>query len=136
MSPRVPVVPDAGDRQRTAGVGRRAHRCAVVRTRAGIPQALAGVTGAQPVEYLTVADVAAELSVNVSQVRTLIRIGSLPATRNRRGHWLIERQMLKRWISDTYAETRRFVLEHDPSGRWARQRMGSVDDACRPPTAR
>ena len=41
------------------------------------------MTVPQPVEYLTVAEVAAELNVNVDQVRTLIRIGSLPATRNR-----------------------------------------------------
>jgi hypothetical protein len=30
------------------------------------------VTGSQPVEYLTVADVEAELNVSVNQVRTLI----------------------------------------------------------------
>ena len=76
----------------------------------------------QSVEYLTVAHVATELNVNVSQVRTLIRIGSLPATGNRQGHRLIERLMRERWIQDLCADTRRFVLELDPSGRWVRVR--------------
>jgi prophage regulatory protein len=89
------------------------------------------VTEPRPVEYLTIADVAAELNVNVSQVRTLLRIGSLPATRNRRGHWLIERQMLERWVQDRYAETRRWVLEHDHDGyhgEWRDWPIGRVDD--------
>lgn len=62
--------------------------------------------------FLTIAEVAAELNISINQVRTLIRTGSLPAGRNQQGHRLIERRMLECWIEETYAESRRWVLEH------------------------
>jgi excisionase family DNA binding protein len=80
------------------------------------------------------AEVTEELNVSVNQMRALIRTGGLPATRNRQGHRLIERQMLERWIFDMYAETRGFLLEHDPSGRRGRRsgRSGSTMPVNRP----
>jgi hypothetical protein len=57
-----------------------------------------------------------------------------PRHANRQGHRLTERQMLERWIFERYAERRGFLLEHEPSGRWARGsgRSGSTMPVDRP----
>jgi hypothetical protein len=65
-----------GDCQRPAGVGGRLDRRRVVHARSGVPETAADVTAAQPLEYLTITDVAAELNVSVTQVRTLSRLAA------------------------------------------------------------
>ena len=63
------------------------------------------------IEFLTVDDVAAELSVGVEVVRALIREGDLPAL-TRSGKYCIERLMFEHWIRHQYEHTRRFLVTH------------------------
>ena len=63
--------------------------------------------------FLTIADVAEQLSVSVSQVRALIRSGDLPAIRiGGRGQWRVEATELEAFIQRKYTETREHVTSH------------------------
>ncbi|QAY74538.1 DNA-binding protein [Agromyces protaetiae] len=58
--------------------------------------------------FLTVADAAELLSVDVATVDGLIRSGELPAIRvGEAGPWRVERAQLELWIEDRYEATRR-----------------------------
>jgi excisionase family DNA binding protein len=60
--------------------------------------------------FLTVDDLAEELSVSRSQAYALVRHGGLPAMKiGGRGQWRIERARLEDWINATHDQTARFV---------------------------
>lgn len=57
--------------------------------------------------FLTLADVAEELSVSVAQARALVRSGELPAIQvGGRGVWRIEAVVLEEYIQRQYERTR------------------------------
>jgi excisionase family DNA binding protein len=61
--------------------------------------------------FLTVADAAELLAVDVATVDDLIRSGELPAIRvGTSGPWRVERAQLEVWIDDQYEQTRRRAL--------------------------
>lgn len=61
--------------------------------------------------FLTVADTAELLAVDVATVDELIRSGELPAIRvGSSGPWRVERAQLEVWIDDQYEQTRRRAL--------------------------
>ena len=61
--------------------------------------------------FLTIADAAEILAVDVATVDELIRSGELPAIRvGTSGPWRIERAQLEVWIEGQYEETRRYSL--------------------------
>ena len=61
--------------------------------------------------FLTVADAADLLAVDVATVDELIRSGELPAIRvGTSGPWRVERTQLELWIDDQYEATRRHSL--------------------------
>jgi excisionase family DNA binding protein len=61
--------------------------------------------------FLTVADAAEVLAVDVQSVDDLIRSGELPAIRvGRSGPWRVERAQLEAWIDEQYEQTRRHAL--------------------------
>jgi excisionase family DNA binding protein len=63
--------------------------------------------------FLTVADAAELLAVDVETVDELIRSGELPAIRvGTTGPWRIERTQLELWIDDQYEAARRHSLWH------------------------
>lgn len=63
--------------------------------------------------FLTLDDLAEELSVSRSQAYALVRHGGLPAMKiGGRGQWRIERARLEEWINATHEQTARFVQEH------------------------
>lgn len=69
--------------------------------------------------FLTLADVAEELSVSVAQARSLVRSGHLPAIQvGGRGIWRVEAVVLEEYIQKQYERTRSVVA-----------RDGAVDDA-------
>lgn len=92
--------------------------------------------------FLTVADAAEVLSVEVTAVDALIRSGELPAIRvGDAGPWRVERTQLELWIEDRYEDTRRraqwqegefaAIVDLSAAGETARVRaldLGSVDD--------
>jgi excisionase family DNA binding protein len=58
--------------------------------------------------FLTVADAAELLAVDVTTVDELIRSGELPAIRvGSSGPWRVERSQLEVWIEEQYEQTRR-----------------------------
>ena len=58
--------------------------------------------------FLTVADAAELLAVDVAIVDELIRSGELPAIRvGSSGPWRVERSQLEVWIEEQYEQTRR-----------------------------
>ena len=60
--------------------------------------------------FLTLADVAEELSISVAQARTLVRSGELPAIQvGGRGMWRVEAVVLEDYIQRQYAKTRSAV---------------------------
>jgi excisionase family DNA binding protein len=64
--------------------------------------------------FLTVADAAEVLSVEVSTVDALIRSGELPAIRvGDTGPWRVERTQLELWIEDRYEDARRRAQWHE-----------------------
>jgi excisionase family DNA binding protein len=67
-------------------------------------------------EFLTTRQLAEELSVSRTVVASLARQGTLPARRLSNGRLMFERGMFERWIQHQYADTRRWVLEHDHDG--------------------
>ena len=59
--------------------------------------------------FLTVADAAELLAVDVATVDELIRSGELPAIRvGNAGPWRVERSQLEVWIEEQYEQTRRY----------------------------
>ena len=63
--------------------------------------------------FLTVADAAELLAVDVATVDELIRSGELPALRvGSSGPWRIERTQLEVWIEEQYEQTRRHSAWH------------------------
>ncbi len=63
--------------------------------------------------FLTVADAAELLAVDVATVDELIRSGELPAIRiGSAGPWRVERTQLEVWIEEQYEQTRRHSLWH------------------------
>lgn len=70
-------------------------------------------SGDQIGRFLTVADAAEILAVDVATVDELIRSGELPAIRvGSAGPWRIERTQLEVWIDDQYEATRRYSAWH------------------------
>jgi len=60
--------------------------------------------------FLTLADVAEELAVSVTQVRSLVRSGELPAIQvGGRGVWRVEAVELESYIQRQYERTRAAV---------------------------
>jgi excisionase family DNA binding protein len=60
--------------------------------------------------FLTMQDVADELSVSASQVYHMVRSGELPAIKiGGRGQWRIERARLEAYIEEKYAQTADWV---------------------------
>jgi len=63
--------------------------------------------------FLTIADTAEVLAVDVATVDELIRSGELPAIRvGTSGPWRVERTQLEVFIEQQYEETRRFSAWH------------------------
>lgn len=70
-------------------------------------------SGDQIGRFLTVADAAELLAVDVATVDELIRSGELPAIRvGSSGPWRIERTQLEVWIEEQYEQTRRHSAWH------------------------
>ena len=70
-------------------------------------------SGDQIGRFLTVADAAEILAVDVATVDELIRSGELPAIRvGSSGPWRIERTQLEVWIEEQYEQTRRHSAWH------------------------
>lgn len=60
--------------------------------------------------FLTIADVAEQLSVSVSQVRALIKSGELPAIQvGGRHQWRIEVSVLEKYIHKQYEAARQHL---------------------------
>ena len=63
--------------------------------------------------FLSVADAAELLAVDVETVHELILSGELPAIRiGERGPWRVERTQLELWIDEQYEATRRHSAWH------------------------
>jgi excisionase family DNA binding protein len=61
--------------------------------------------------FLTVADAAELLAVDVATVDELIRSGELPAIRvGSSGPWRVERTQLEVWIEEQYEQSRRHAI--------------------------
>lgn len=62
--------------------------------------------------FLSLADVAEELSITVTQARSLVRSGDLPAIQvGGRGVWRIESSELEDYIQRQYARTRSAIAQ-------------------------
>jgi excisionase family DNA binding protein len=67
--------------------------------------------------FVTMKQVAEELSLSEAQVYALVRSKDLPAVRiGGRGQWRIERARLEEWIERLYRDTERFIDEHPFTG--------------------
>ena len=67
--------------------------------------------------FLSLADVADELSVSVAQVRALVHSGELPAIQvGGRGVWRVEAVALEEYIQRQYARTRARLETTDIDG--------------------
>ncbi|PYF99350.1 DNA binding domain-containing protein, excisionase family [Georgenia satyanarayanai] len=67
--------------------------------------------------FLTLADVAEELSVSVAQARSLVRSGDLPAIQvGGRGVWRVESVVLEEYIQRQYERTRSSVARGEDLG--------------------
>ena len=63
--------------------------------------------------FLTLEQVAEELSTSVAQIYALVRRGELSAIRlGGRGQWRVERQKLEEFIERLYHETQRYVKDN------------------------
>lgn len=68
-----------------------------------------------PSRFLTLDDLAAELTVSRSQAYALVRDGTVPAMQvGRRRHWRIERTRLEQWIQARHADVSGSVPEQTP----------------------
>ncbi len=60
--------------------------------------------------FLTLTDVAETLNISMSQTKSLVRSGSLPAVKiGGRGVWRVEASMLEEYIERMYAQTRETI---------------------------
>ena len=58
--------------------------------------------------FLTIADVALEMNISVSQAYALVRTGELPAIKvGAAGHWRVERTRFEAYIEALYEQQRR-----------------------------
>ncbi|QJC21325.1 helix-turn-helix domain-containing protein [Arcanobacterium buesumense] len=65
-------------------------------------------------KFLTIADVAENLSVSAGQVRTLIKNGELAAIQvGGRGQWRISEQAVEEYIQTGYEKTRHKINAND-----------------------
>ena len=63
--------------------------------------------------FLTLEQVAEELSTSVAQIYALVRRGELVAIRlGGRGQWRVERSKLEDFIAQLYTDTERYVREN------------------------
>lgn len=75
-----------------------------------------GDTNAMAVRFVTLADVAEQLSVSVAQVRTLVETGEIPAIQvGGRRQWRVEVTELEAYIERQYSLTRRRVATQSKS---------------------
>ncbi|MBV1849467.1 helix-turn-helix transcriptional regulator [Catellatospora tritici] len=67
--------------------------------------------------FLTLEQVAEELSTSAAQIYALVRRGELPAIRlGGRGQWRVERARLEEFIGKLYDETQQYVKDNPLSG--------------------
>lgn len=63
--------------------------------------------------FLTLEQVAEELSTSVAQIYALVRRGELAAIRlGGRGQWRVERDRLEEFIDQLYRQTERYVRDN------------------------
>jgi excisionase family DNA binding protein len=63
--------------------------------------------------FLTLADVADELSISAAQAYALVRTGDLPAVKiGGRGQWRVEASQLEHYIQRLYDDTADFIAQH------------------------
>ena len=74
------------------------------------------MTQAQP-RFLTLDQVAEELSTTTAQIYSLVRRGELPAIKlGGRGQWRIERTRLEEYILQLYGETEQYIKDNPLTG--------------------
>ncbi len=74
------------------------------------------MTQAQP-RFLTLDQVAEELSTTTAQIYALVRRGELPAIKlGGRGQWRVERARLEEYIVQLYGETERYIRDNPLTG--------------------
>ncbi len=74
------------------------------------------MTQAQP-RFLTLDQVAEELSTTTAQIYALVRRGELPAIKlGGRGQWRIERTRLEEYILQLYGETEQYIKDNPLTG--------------------
>ncbi|BCJ70875.1 DNA-binding protein [Catellatospora sp. IY07-71] len=74
------------------------------------------MTQAQP-RFLTLDQVAEELSTTTAQIYALVRRGELPAIKlGGRGQWRIERTRLEEYILQLYGETEQYIRDNPLTG--------------------
>lgn len=67
--------------------------------------------------FLTLEQVAIELSTSEAQIYALVRRGELPAIRlGGRGQWRVERARLEEFIAKLYDESRQYVKDNPLTG--------------------
>lgn len=67
--------------------------------------------------FLTLEQVAEELSTSVAQIYALVRRGELSAIRlGGRGQWRVERRRLEEFIEQLYEQTERYVRDNPLTG--------------------
>ncbi|WP_144121987.1 helix-turn-helix transcriptional regulator [Catellatospora sichuanensis] len=67
--------------------------------------------------FLTLEQVAEELSTSTAQIYALVRRGELPAIRlGGRGQWRVERARLEDFIAQLYDEAQQYVKDNPLSG--------------------
>lgn len=78
-----------------------------------------------PSRFLTLDDLAAELTVSRSQAYALVRDGTVPAMQvGGRHQWRIERTRLEQWIQDSHADTAGSIPEpSQPTAPTLRRRV-------------
>ena len=70
-----------------------------------------------PARFVTMKQVAEELSLSEAQVYALVHSKDPPAVKiGGRGQWRIERTRLEEWIERLYRDTERFIDEHPFTG--------------------
>lgn len=74
------------------------------------------MTQAQP-RFLTLDQVAEELSTTTAQIYALVRRGELPAIKlGGRGQWRVERARLEEYIARLYGETEQYIKDNPLTG--------------------
>ncbi len=74
-------------------------------------------TGRPAARFLSLGQVADELSTSKAQVYALVRSGELPAIKvGGRGQWRVEATQLEAWIAERYKQTADYVVANPLSG--------------------